>query len=216
MASSSAHAAGQSGKQQAKAGDLQDGGGLEWAGAGKAGRVFRNTTADTFIDSATRETVELETSWTMAEFDQFELKTNMVMEVERKIHIQLARGGVVVKSRARAFFHADQPPNDVHAALQAPARLVKHAGAIFVTDDKGMHLLRTLELALPETPSVAGLLAHEPMLGFDIDPRQRIREADQFVTVTVPTYDRNMELVERIMRDAPHAAIGLKNLCIPC
>jgi len=147
----------------------------------------------------------------MAEFDQFELKTNMAMEVERKIHIQLARGGVVIKSRARAFFNADQPPNDVHAALQAPARLVKHDGAIFVTDDKGMHLLRTLELLLPETPSVAGLLAHEPMLGFDIDPKQRIWEAGQFVTVTVPTYERNMELVDGIMRDAPHAAMGLKN-----
>jgi hypothetical protein len=213
--SSSAHAASQSGKQPAKAddlkagdlkaGDLKEGGGLEWAGAGKAGRVFRHTTADTFIDSATRETVELETSWTMAEFDQFELKTNMVMEVERAIHIQLARGGVVIKSRACAFFNADQPLNDMHAALQAPARLVKHDGAIFVTDDKGMHLLRTLELVLPETPSVAGLLAHQPMLGFDIDPKQRIREADQFVTVTVPTYDRNIELVESIMRDAPHA-----------
>jgi hypothetical protein len=207
----SAHDAGQSGKQPARAGDLLEGGGLEWAGAGKAGRVFRNATADTFIDPATRETAELETSWTMAEFDQFELKTNMAMEVERKIHIQLAHGGVVIKSRARAFFNADQPPNDVHAALQAPARLVKHDGAIFVTDDKGMHLLRTLELLLPETPSVAGLLAHEPMLGFDIDPKQRIREAGQFVTVTVPTYERNMELVDGIMRDAPHAAMGLKN-----
>ena len=180
-------------------------------GAGKAGRVFRHATADTFVDSATRETVEVETSWTMAEFDQFELKTNMAMEVKRTIHIQLARGGVVIKSRARAFFNADQPPNDVHAALQAPARLVKHDGAIFVTDDKSMHLLRTLELLLPETPSVAGLLAHEPMLGFDVDPKQRIREADQFIAVTVPTYERNMELVESIMRDAPHAAIGLKN-----
>ncbi len=208
---SSAHAAGQSGKQPAKAGDVQRGGGLDWAGAGKAGRIFRNATADTFVDSATRETVEIETSWTMAEFDQFELKTNMAMEVERKIHIQLSRGGVVIKSRARAFFNADQPPNDVHAALQAPARLVKHDGAIFATDDKGMHLLRTLELSLPETPSVAGLLAHEPMLGLDTDPQQRIREADQFVTITVPTYERNMELVDGIMRDAPYAAIGVKN-----
>jgi hypothetical protein len=207
----SAHPAGQDGKQPAKAGDVQGGGGLEWAGAGKAGRVFRNATADTFVDSATRETVEIETSWTMAEFDQFELKTNMLMEVERKIHIQLAHGGVVIKSRARAFFHADQAPNDVHAALEAPAKLVKHDGAIFVTDDKGMHLLRTLELLLPETPAVAGLLAHEPMLGFDVDPKQRIREADQFVTVTVPTYERNMELVDGIMRDAPCAAMGLKN-----
>ena len=212
-APSSAHPSSQTGKQpDAKAGDVNEGSRLgEWAGAGKTGKVFRNATADTFVDAATRETVEVQTNWMMAEFEQFELKTNMAMEVERKIHIQLARGGVVIKSRARAFFNADQPPNDVHAALQAPARLVTHDGAIFATDDKGMHLLRTLELSQPEVPSVAGLVAHAPMLGFDIEPKQRIREADQFVAVTVPTYDRNMVLVEGIMRDAPHAAVGLKN-----
>jgi hypothetical protein len=208
---SAEHPAEPAGQQPAKANDLQGAGRLAWAGAGKAGRVFRNATADSFVDAATREAVELETNWTMAEFDQFELKTNMLMEVERRLHIQLAHGGVVIKSRVRAFFQADQVPNDVHAALVAPAKLVTHDGAIFVTDDKGMHLLRTLEHLLSETPSVAGLLAHEPMLGFDIDPKQRIREANQFVTVTVPTYERNLALVDGIMRDAPPVAIGLQN-----
>ena len=41
-------------------------------------------------------------------------------------------------------------PNDVHAALLAPARLVKHDGAIFVTDDKGMHLLRSVAVRCSE------------------------------------------------------------------
>lgn len=204
------HAGGQATKQAGKADDSQSAAGFEWAGAGKVGRVFRNGTAETFVDAATRESAEVETSWTMAEFDQLELKTNMVMEVERKIHLQLARGGVVIKSRARAFFNADQLPNDVHAALHAPARLAKHEGVIFASDEKGMHLLRTLELLMPETPSMAGLLAHQPMLAFDVPPQQRIREADHFITATVPTYERNLELVEGIMRDAPHAAVGLK------
>ena len=196
---------------QTKPGDKASGGLGDWAGAGKAGKIFRNATAETFVDSATKETVEIATSWMMAEFNQFELKTNMVMEVERKIHIQLARGGVVIKSRARAFFNADQLPNDVHAALHAPAQLLKHDGAIFVTDDKGMHLLKSFDHPKLEDPSAAALLAHEPMMGYETAPEQRIREADKFVAVTVPAYDNNMLSVEGIMRDAPHAAIGLKN-----
>jgi hypothetical protein len=195
--------------QQASA--KPNGGPGDWAGAGKAGATFRNITAETFVDAATREAVEVETSWMMTEFDQFELKTNMAMEVDRKIHIQLAPGGVVIKSRARAFFNADQLPNDMHAVLHAPARLLKHDGSIFVTDDKGMHLLKALDHPQLKAVSIAGLLAREPMLGYETEPKQRIREADQFVAVTVPTYDNNMSLIEGIMRDAPHAAIGLKN-----
>jgi hypothetical protein len=182
-----------------------------WAGAGKTGKIFRNTTAESFVDATTRQAVQLETSWTMAEFEQFELGTNMAMEVDRKIRLQLVRGGVVIKSRARAFFHADQLPNDVHAALQAPARLVTHDGAIFVTDDQGLHLLRSFDHPKLEEPSVAALLAHEPMLGYETAPEQRLREAEQFVAVTVPTYDNNLSLIEGILRDAPYAAIGLKN-----
>jgi hypothetical protein len=204
------HAGGPATKQAGKVDDSQSAGGFEWAGAGKAGRVFRNATTETFVDAASRESAQVDTSWTMAEFDQLELKTNMVMEVERKIHLQLARGGVVIKSRARAFFNADQLPNDVHAATHAPARLAKHDGAIFASDEKGMHLLRTLELFIHETPSIASLLAHQPMLAFDAPPQQRLREADHFVSATVPMYERNLELVEGIMRDAPHAAVGLK------
>ena len=196
---------------QTKPGDKSSGGLGDWAGAGKAGKIFRNGTAETFVDSATKETVEIATSWMMAELDQFELKTNMVMEVERKIHIQLARGGVVIRSRARAFFNADQLPNDVHAALHAPAQLLEHDGAIFVTDDQGMHLLKSFDHPKLEDPSAAALLAHEPMMGYETAPQQRIREADKFVAVTVPAYDNNMLSVEGIMRDAPHAAIGLKN-----
>jgi len=187
-------------------------GGLgSWVGAGKAGKIFRNATAETFVDAATKQTVEIETNWMMAEFDQFELTTNMAMEVDRKIHLQLARGGVVIKSRARAFFHADQLPNDVHAALHARARLLTHDGAIFVTDDKGMHLLRSLDHPKLEELSAATFLAHEPMLGYETAPEQRIREADQFVAVTVPTYDHNLLLIEGLLRDAPHAAVGLKH-----
>lgn len=182
-----------------------------WAGAGTAGKVFRNTTAETFVDPASKEAVEVETSWMLAEYDQLEIQTNTAMEVERRIHIQLARGGVVIKSRVRAFFNADQLPNDVHAALHAPARLLKHDGVIFVTDDKGVHLLKSFDHPMLDEPSAAALLAHQPMLGYETEPQQRIREADKFVTATVPTYDNNMLLVESIMRDAPHAAMGLKN-----
>jgi hypothetical protein len=181
-----------------------------WAGAGKAGKIFRNTTAERFVDAATRQAVQIETRWTMAEFEQFELQTNMALEVDRRIHLQLARGGVVIKSRARAFFHADQLPNDVHAALHAPARLVTHDGAIFVTDDRGLHLLRSFDHPKLEEPSVAALLAHEPMLGYETAPAQRLREAEQFVAVTVPVYDNNLALIEGLLRDAPHAAMELQ------
>jgi len=89
--------------------------------------------------------------------------------------------------------------------------LFKHDGAIFVIDDKGMHLLKSFDHPKLEDPSAAALLAHEPMMGYETAPQQRIREADKFVAVTVPAYDNNMLSVEGIMRDAPHAAIGLKN-----
>ena len=131
----------------AKTGAKPHGGLGDWIGAGQPGKIFRNTTSETFVDPATKDSSEVETSWTMAEYEQFEIETNMVMEVDRKIHIQLGRGaGVVIKSRARVFFNADQLPNDVHAALYAPARLLKHDGSIFVTDDKGIHLLKTFDL----------------------------------------------------------------------
>ena len=47
---------------QTKPGDKSSGGLGDWAGAGKAGKIFRNGTAETFVDSATKETVEIATS----------------------------------------------------------------------------------------------------------------------------------------------------------
>jgi hypothetical protein len=182
-----------------------------WAGAGNAGRIFRNATVETFVDPASNEAAEVDTRWTLAEYDQHEIGTSAVMEVDRRIHLQLARDAVVIKSRARAFFHAEQLPNDVHAALHAPARLVKHDGVILVSGPQGMHLMRSLDHSMREAPSAAALLAREPMLGYETEPQQRLREADRFISVTVPTYDSNMLLVESILRDAPHVAIALRH-----
>jgi hypothetical protein len=182
-----------------------------WVGAGKAGRNFRNATVETFVDPASTQSVEVNTGWTLAEYDQLEIGTNAVMEVDRRIHIRLNRGVVVAKSRVRAFFHADRLPNDVHAAVHAPARLIHHDGAIFATDHRGTHLLRSLDHSLLEQPSAAALLARELMLGFQTEPAQRIREADRFVAVTLPTYGQNMLLVETIMRDAPPVAVALQH-----
>jgi hypothetical protein len=111
----------------------------DWVGAGKAGEVFQNATTEVFVDGATKDALELQTRWALAEFQSYELGTDAVMEVERTIHIRLARGSwILVRSRARAWFHADRLPNDVHAALHAPAKRVKHEGSIVVTDDKGL------------------------------------------------------------------------------
>jgi hypothetical protein len=76
----------------------------DWVGAGKAGKVFQNATAEAFADGATNDALEIRTDWTLAEFASYELGTDAVMEVERTIHIQLARGSsILVRSRARAW-----------------------------------------------------------------------------------------------------------------
>ena len=183
-----------------------------WVGAGKAGKVFRNATIETFVDSGTKDSLEVRAHWTLAEFESYELKTDAVMEVERTIHARLARGSsIIIRSRARSWFHADQLPNDVHAALHAPAKLIKHDGSIVVTDDKGLHVLRTYPHPLGQAQSTESMLAHEPMLGFATPPEQRLREANDFAANTVPAYDANMLSIERIMQDAPGAAIGLRD-----
>jgi hypothetical protein len=183
---------------------------LDWAGAGKAGQVFQHDTIESFADPASADSVEIRTDWTLAEFESYELSTSAVLEARREIRIRLGRGAsLTATSRARAWLHADRLPNDVHAALHAPARLIRHDGSIFVTDHRGMHLLRSLVHPAAPEQSVAGLLDHEPVLGFATEPRQRIQEADQLSAVTVPQYDANMQALEAILRDAPSASVGL-------
>jgi Domain of unknown function (DUF4157) len=191
---------------------IPKGGGLgDWAGAGKAGQIFQHATTEAFVDRGTRDSLEIRTRWTLAEFQSYELGTDAVMEVRRTIRVQLARGAsILVESRARSWFHADQLPNDVHAALHAPAKRITHEGSIVVTDDRGLHLLQTHPHPLGRAPSLASMLADEPMLGFATPPEQRLREASHFVAHTVPRYDENMLWIESIMRDAPAAAIGLR------
>jgi hypothetical protein len=183
-----------------------------WVGAGKAGQVFQNATTEAFVDGATKDALELRTDWTLAEFQSYELGTDAVMEVERTLHIRLARGSsILVKSRARAWFHADRLPNDVHAALHAPAKRVEHEGSIVVTDDKGLHVLEAHPHPLGKAASMAAMLAGEPMLGFATPPEQRLREANRFAADTVPRYDANLLQIEGILQDAPRAALGLRD-----
>jgi hypothetical protein len=190
----------------------QTGGLGDWVGAGKAGKIFQNATTETFVDGGVKDSLEIRTHWTLAEFESYELETDAVMEAERTIHIQLARGSsILIRSRARSWFHADQLPNDVHAALHAPAKLIQHDGSIVVTDDKGLHILRTYPHPLGKAQSTESMLAGEPMLGFATPPEQRLREANQFAADTVPAYDANMLLIEGIMQDAPRAALGLRD-----
>jgi hypothetical protein len=118
---------------------------------------------------------------------------------------------ILAKSRARAWFHADRLPNDVHAALHAPAKLARHEGSIVVTDDKGLHVLETQPHPLGQAPSMEAMLAGEPMLGFATSPEQRLREASRFAKGTVPRYDANLLLIEGITQDAPRAALGLRD-----
>ncbi|HWO26429.1 MAG TPA: hypothetical protein VNO30_47200, partial [Kofleriaceae bacterium] len=183
----------------------------DWVGAGKAGKIFQNPTTEAFVDSGTQDSLELRTRWTLAEFASHELGTDAVMEVRRTIHVQLARGAaILVESRARSWFYADRLPNDVYAALHAPAKRVTHDGSIVVADDRGLHLLRTHPHPHGRAPSLAVMLAGEPMLGFATPPEQCLREARHFVAHTVPRYDENMLWIESVMRDAPAAALGLR------
>ena len=63
-------------------------GGLgDWVGAGKAGKVFQNATAEAFADGATKDALEIRTGWTLAEFASYELGTDAVMEVERPAQV---------------------------------------------------------------------------------------------------------------------------------
>jgi hypothetical protein len=182
----------------------------DWAGAGATGHVFQNDTIETFVDGATGDTVEVRTDWMLAEHESFELQTDAILAVERQIQIRLARGVVVLaKSRARAWLHADRLPNDVHAALHAPARLIKHDGSILVTDDQGVHLLQSIPHPSAPAQSVAGRLGDEPLLGFETDGPRRIREAERFAAVTVPQHEANLEQIAAIQRDAPRVALGL-------
>ena len=131
------------------------------------------------------------------------------MAIEREIHIWLARGvSLAITSRARAWFHADPLPNDVNAALHAPARLIRHQGSIFVTDDRGAHLLESFPHHFPKEQSVAGLLDSQPMLGFETDGPQRIREAEQLSARTVPQHAANLEVALHSSRTIG-AAIGI-------
>ncbi|HWO22816.1 MAG TPA: hypothetical protein VNO30_28850 [Kofleriaceae bacterium] len=181
----------------------------DWAGAGKTGKIFQHAATEAF--AGTQGSFEIRARWTLAEFASYELGTDAVMEVKRTIHVRLAGGAaILVESRARSWFHADQLPNDVHAALHVPAKRITHDGAIVVTDDRGLHLLRTYPHPLGRAPSLAAMLAGEPMLGFATPPEQRLQEASHFVVHTVPQYDANMLWIESIVRDAPAAALGLR------
>lgn len=183
----------------------------DWAGAGRTGRIVRNVTIEPFVDGAGGGAVEIRTAWTLAEHAAFELSTSAVMAVERRIHLRLARGAsLIITSRARAWLDADRLPNDVHAALHAPARLLKHDGSIVVTDDKGLHLLGAFPQPLAGERSLAGLFAGEPLLAFETDPHERLREAERFVAITVPQHDANLQMIAAILRDAPGAAAGLQ------
>lgn len=181
-----------------------------WAGAGVTGQIFQHEAIDGFVDGATGDTARVRTDWTLAEHASFELQTSALLAIERTIHVRLARGvTVVVKSRTRAWFHADRLPNDVHAPVHAPARLIKHDGSILVIDERGVHLLEALPPPLAGARSVAELLDGAPLLGIETEGPQRIREAERFVAVTVPQHGANMEQVAALLRDAPWAAVGL-------
>jgi hypothetical protein len=181
-----------------------------WVGAGRSGQIFQHETSDSFVDGATGDSVEVRTDWILAEFESFELGTRAVLACERTIHIQLARGvTLLARSRARAWIHADRLPNDVHAALHAPAHLIKHDGSILTIDDKGAHLLGAFPHPAAGEQSVAALLEGEPLLGFDTEGPQRLREAERFAADTVPQHAANLRQVDALLRDAPHAAVGL-------
>lgn len=183
----------------------------DWVGAGEAGKIFRNDTFETYVDPAGNEVVEVRTNWTLAEFASYELKTDAVMEATRTIKIRLATGSsVLIRSRARTWFFADQLPNDVHAALHAPAKSIVHDGTILVTEADAVKGLSTMDHKLGHADSVAEMLGREPMLGFETDPKQRLEEARYFTSATLPGYERNLGLLEAIATEAPRTTMALK------
>jgi hypothetical protein len=186
--------------------------GFEWAGAGKLGKAFHNTTNETFVDPVLKESCETEARWSVAEFDSYEFKTNMALELDRRIKIQLATGTVLIKSVVRTWYHADGMTNDVHAAISAPAKYVKHEGGIYVSDDKGTHIAKVIQPYVKmDEPSAEAFLALDPMLAFAIAPQERIREAHQFVTTKVPRFEANLKEIDDITDNhAPRARVALE------
>ena len=184
----------------------------DWVGAGETGKIFRNDAFETYVDKGSNETVEVRTDWTLAEFKSYELKTDAVLEVKRTIKIRLATGtSVLIRSRARTWFFAERLPNDVRAALQAPAKSIVHDGTILVTEADAVKGLSTVDHKLEHSDSVAAMLGREPMLGFETDPKQRLEEARYFTTATLPGYERNLVLLAAIFDSAPRITMALKD-----
>lgn len=179
---------------------------IEWAGVGETGKVFETSSHDTFVDPAWKESVEISTDWTMAEFKSYEFKTDAVLEVARTIKMRDALGqSILIRSRGRTFFFADKLPNDVHAAVYAPARLIMHDGVIQITAGDTIKAMQTMDHKLARWSSLAEMLNSEPMVGFDVLPKDRLAQFGKFTRATLPGFERNLLLLESIGMNARRA-----------
>jgi hypothetical protein len=179
---------------------------IEWAGVGEAGKVFQTSSHENFVDLAWKETVEVSTDWTMAEFKSHELGTDAVLEVSRTIKMRDAHNqSILIRSRGRTFFFADKLPNDVHAAVYAPAKSIKHDGVIQITSGDTIKAMQTMDHKLAGSGSLAEMLNSEPMVGFDVPPKDRLAQFGKFTRGTLPGYERNLSLIESIAVNAPRA-----------
>ena len=183
----------------------------EWAGPGKTGRVVRTRSVESWVNPATGDTVEIQTSWTLAEHAQVELKTDAVVQAERTIRVQLGRGpSVLMKSRGRSWFNADGLPNDPGAAVHVPSASAQHDGLIYVTDDSGTHLIDSMPHQHARGASLADQLAAEPMLAYDVAPKERVRHVEHFVSKTLPQLERNLADLAEANQEAGRAIEMLK------
>jgi hypothetical protein len=185
---------------------------IEWAGVGETGKIFQTESHERYVDPGWgNETVDVSTEWTLAEFKSCELYTDAVLEVTRTIKMRTADGvSILIRSRGRTFFFADKLPNDVHAAVYAPAKSIKHDGVIQVTAGDTVRALRTMDHKRDPLSSLGDMLAIEPMLGFDVEPRERLRQSGYFLRRLLPRYEGNLEWIDSIMSRMPHAMASAK------
>ena len=180
---------------------------IAWAGVGETGKVFETQTHEVFVDGGYgNESVEISTEWVMAEFKSYELGTDAVLEVTRTIKMRDAHNqSVLIRSRGRTFFFADQLPNDIHAAVYAPAKSISHDGVIQFTSNDTVKSMRTMDHKLARSGSLAEMLNSEPMLGFDVAPKDRLAQYGKFSQGTLPGFERNLVLIESIFSNASSA-----------
>lgn len=182
---------------------------IEWAGAGETGKVFQTDSHESYVDPGYgNETVEVSSEWTLAEFKSYELCTDAVLEVTRTIKMRTANNvSILIRSRGRTFFFADKLPNDVHAAVYAPAKSIKHDGVIQVIENDTVLGMRTMDHKRDFVSSLGDMLDSEPMLGFHVEPRERLRQAGYFLSGTLPGYLRNLELIDSLFPNIRYATL---------